>query len=99
MNIRLVFLLVAFSRNNFFHENLSVKTPHTSNKNESGETYYSQWVNSRLPRSLLIIIVYSIYLAECTVQLSNTVEWFGVLLSGEFGHEKGEKLLNFIYAT
>ena len=82
-----------------FHENLSVKTLQTSDKNESGETYYSQWVNSRLPRSLLIIIVYSIYLAECTVQLSNTVEWFGVLLSGEFGHEKGEKLLNFIYVT
>ena len=76
-----------------------MKTLHTSDKNESGETYYSQWVNSRLPRSLLIIIVYSIYLAECTVQLSNTVEWFGVLLSGEFGHEKGEKLLNFIYVT
>ena len=75
-----------------------MKTLQTSDKNESGETYYSQWVNSRLPRSLLII-VYSIYLAECTVQLSNTVEWFGVLLSGEFGHEKGEKLLNFIYVT
>ena len=68
LNIRLVFLLVAFSRNNFFHENLSVKTLHTSNKNETGETYYSQWVNSRLPRSLLITIVqYLFSRVYCTI--------------------------------